>query len=239
MRRTITGIDLSIVKGFQDLSAPTKDALAASAVLYTLADRETLYYQGDSAEAFYFVLEGGVRLVEHMIESSPVNLKIYGPGDVFGLLAISGSFPHPSEVTAIGPTHIGAINGRDAREIMQQHPDFALAVVDMLVAHIHHAHSRLGQMMAERAERRLARALLTYADKFGRANEKGQILIDAPLTQTDIAQFTGVSAETVNRMLKQFEQRGILAGRTPLCICDRDALAQLSGGDGFYGAAMR
>ncbi len=239
MRRSIEGIDLNIVKGFQNLSAPTKDGLAASSVLYSLADRETLYYQGDKAEAFYFVLEGGVRLVEHMIESAPVNLKVYGAGDSFGLLAISGSFAHPSEVTAIGPTHIGAINGQDARALVEQYPDFGLAIVDMLVKHIHHAHSRLGQMMADRADRRLARALLTYADKFGRANEKGQILIDAPLTQADIAQFTGVSTETVNRMLKQLEKQGLLAARNPLCICNRDELAKLAGSDQFYSAALK
>lgn len=221
--------DIALVRQFGGLTPQALNALAAAARLYTLKDRQVLYYQGDIADAFYIVLSGGVRLEEHVPNGAQAGLKVYGPGEAFGLLAISGNFPHPSEVSAIGGSRIAAINGADARDIMLHHADFAVAIVDMLVAHIHHAHARLGSMISDKAERKLARALLLYARKFGLENDEGRIVIDMPIMQADLARFTGVSNETVNRMLKQFTGRGLLAGRSPLCICDLQGLVELAG----------
>lgn len=221
--------DIALVRQFSGLQPETLDALARQARLYTLKDRQVLYHQGDTADAFYIVLSGGARLVEHMDSGDHAGLKVYGPGEAFGLLAISGSFPHPSEVSAMGEARIAAINGADARAIMHRHPDFGVAIVDMLVAHIHHAHTRLSSMMADRADRKLARALLVYARKFGTDDDHGRTLISVPVLQADLARFVAISPETVSRLLKQFNERGLLAGRSPLCICDHDSLRSLAG----------
>lgn len=200
---------LELKSVFPQLSNGTLNALEEIGRFHTLNPQEVLYYHGDMARSFYVVLEGAVRLVEYTHEGKTVNLKIYGRGDVFGLLAISGEYPHPSEINMITHTTIAAFDGEESRQLMMRHPEFALHIMDLLVSHVHHAHDRLRQMAAERVDQRLARTLIHLAEKFG--NETADcISIDLPISQQEIAEFTGSTVETVNRVLGQWEKQGII-----------------------------
>jgi len=202
-------INLEELDLFQGLSALTLGALRACAYERILRPGEALYQQGDQATAFYVVEEGGIRLVEQTYEGKSVNIKIYGPGDIFGLLSISGKHIH--DAAAITPDHskILCFNGQDVRQLMHIHPEFAVRVIDCLVDHVHHAHSRIRQLAVERVEKRLAQALLRFHAKFGHEAE-GTYRIDANITQKDFAEFTGTTLESVNRVFRKWSDAGYL-----------------------------
>lgn len=222
-------VNLNELIVFQHLEPHVIEALAKVAQTLHLSQGETLYEQGDQAAAFFIVQAGGVRLVEHTEAGRDVNLKIYGPGDVFGLLAISDRYAHTSAVYAVEESTIICIQAQQARDLMLVYPRLALTVVDWLTHHIQHAHSRIWQMAAEKVERRLARALLHFNDKFGCEGRLG-------VTQQDLAEFTGTTIESVNRTLRNWEDRGLIErSRKQIEIRDRDALSRLTtGGNPHY-----
>jgi CRP-like cAMP-binding protein len=199
-----------------------------------LAPGETLYKQGDTASGFYIVVRGGVRLVEHTPEGKDLNLKVYGPGDAFGLLAIAGEYPHPAAVIAASPSVLLRFDGDAVRDLITRHPTVGLCIIDALVDHVHHAHDRIRQMALEKTERRLARALLHFAEKFGQQNPDGHI--SANFTQQDIAEFTGTTVETVSRFFKQWEQQGyIKRDRSSVTLLSSDGLRGVVDEDGKRG----
>jgi len=104
---------------------------------------------------------------------------------------------------------VAAIPGRVLRALIADNGELGLFLIDHLVNHMQHAHARIRQLAAERVERRLARAIMHYADKFGCPVDE-IIAIDVPLTQKDLADFIGTTPETVNRLLKDWAQRGII-----------------------------
>lgn len=198
------------IPAFQELRPSTISALAEIATVITLEEQEFLYHQGERAEMFYLVIDGGVRLNENTTDGREVGLKLYGTGDIFGLLAVSGSYPHPSSVEAIRESLILGFDGQKTREVMRDYGDLALLIVDLLIQHVHSAHSRIREMASEKVDRRLARALLKCIEKFGDANADDSVHIDIALSQQDLANFIGTTVETVNRTLRQWKDLGYI-----------------------------
>jgi CRP-like cAMP-binding protein len=217
-------VKLQDIPAFARLSPNIVRQLEFSSYIYRLDADQYLYRQGEIARAIYVVYSGGVRLVEHTSGTQDVQLKLYGEGDVFGLLAISGEYPYPASIQALSKSVIVGVPGSSARTLMLEYPELALVMIDLLVEHVHHSHSRIRQFASERVERRLARALLHYADKFGIICE-GVISINVDLSQKDLAEFIGTTIETVNRTLKVWEQRQyIQLSRQHINLIDRLAL---------------
>ena len=74
--------------------------------------------------------------------------------------------------------------------------------------------------------RRVAKALLDLADRFGEQQDGG-LEVHHDLTQEELAQLVGASRETVNKALADFSARGWLQLHAKsVLILDRDRLAR-------------
>ena len=229
MNRAAHGGLLEFSPAFADLSPTTQYAISSHAICYHLTPGETLVHQGDASRAFYIIKAGAMRLVKFSTDGHSVTLKVYGPGDVFGLLAGSGTYPSSAAVEAIHPTEVVAIEGDTARDLMLTYPEFALRAVDLLTSHVHHAHKRISQMATMRVEQRLAWSLLELACKFGSPDADGVILVNIPLTLQDLAEFVSTTPETVSRTLSTFKAEGLVEKtRTHIVILDCEGLRVLT-----------
>ena len=136
-----------------------------------------------------------------------MHIKIYGVTDCFGLMAISGQYPHNHSAEAIEETRIFAINGASVRHLALTYPEIGLAVIDALVGHVHEAHARVAKQFSERVEQRLATALLHYAQKFGATIDDG-VSLNIAISQQALADFVGTTLESINRTLSQWGKNG-------------------------------
>lgn len=201
--------DLSSVPALRHLSGCTLAAMTGTARICTFRPKEVIVYQGSPIQSFFVVLRGAVRLVEYGPTGQTVALKIYGSGDIFGLLAVSGTYPHNAQIEAIQETVIASLNGSDTRQLILDHPQLGLTIIDLLTSHVHHAHYRIRDMAAKRVEQRLARAIIHLAEKFGQS--QGAILsIELPLSQRDLADYIATTVETINRTLTIWEREEIV-----------------------------
>jgi len=207
--------------------------LELCAAVYTLEAGQFLYRQGDLARAFFIVCTGGLRLVEHTADGQDVQLKIFGQGELFALLAISGEYPHPAGVQAMDKSLVAGISGAAVRSLVARFPELGLLLIDLLVEHVHHSHSRIRQFAAERVERRLARPSGLNGVWHGRCSI--MVISSAPCVKVSsrlispsrrkMAEFAGTTIETVNRTLKIWEQREyIRRSRQHIDLLDRLAL---------------
>ncbi len=210
MIRHLDAPTLGQATALRHLDTPVLEAMREAARSHFLKPGEVLLYQGDPIHAFYVIISGGVRLVNYTADGQAITLKIYGPGDVFGLLAVSGPYPHPTQIETVQDSVIISIDGQDVRRLMLAHPQLSLTLIDLLTAHVHEAHHRIRNMAFKRVDRRLALALLNLAAKFGRS-EGDTVWLDVAITQRDLAEFTGSTVETINRTLTLWGKQGIVA----------------------------
>ncbi len=176
------------------------------AILYRLEPDDSLYTQGEISRCMYIILKGGVRLVEYTASGKAVAVKVYGAGDMIGLLSLTQEHKHAATVEAVDETHIIGFRSKEARQLLIEQGLVAMRLIDHLSNHVHHAHDRIRHLAAEKTEQRLARAILHFYKKFGRF-QNGVYTIMAEVSQRDIAEFTGTTIETVNRYLRTWEKR--------------------------------
>lgn len=224
MIRSAFSTPIPHIPAFDHLGSEVLRAILDVSRLVQLRAGEVLLYQGDYIQSFYVVKNGGLRMLHYNEDGTCVALKVYGEGDVFGLLAVSGTYPHPTQIEAIHDTALIAIDGQDVRALMLDYPKLALTVIDLLTAHVHEGHERVRHMATKRVDKRLAQSLLKLCEKFGKPVGT-HLLIDVPLTQRDLAEFTGTTVETINRTLTQWEKDGwVLCSHKRLEVCDPAAL---------------
>lgn len=216
--------DLPLYRGLPD---EAREALHLIARIHRLRAGSMLFMQGEITSDFYSILSGGVRLIENTEDGKQVNLKVYGPGDIFGLLAWAGKFTHKADVVAVDHTEVLVFSAAQARSLSHQYPEIALKIIDLLVIHVEHAHTRIRSLAAEKVERRLARSLLHFCEKFGKST------IDHPsanFSQQDIAEFTGTTVETVNRTFKKWEKQQLIQqSRMSVIVTNPAGLRKIAG----------
>jgi len=227
-REKLNGIRWDSLPMFAALDEKLLAAIAEIASLIRLETGETLYSEGELAEALYIVQSGGVRLIEHTSNGKAVNVKFYGQFDIFGMLSLSGEYLHHASIVAMSDSEVITLNSTAMRELMIQNGSIAVTVIDLILDHIQHAHERIRTLAAERSEQRIARAVLHCHKKFGTLTNEG-VTIAAHLTQRDIAEFTGTTVETVNRILRKWEELGIVKlSRKQVSLRDEAALKTIS-----------
>jgi CRP-like cAMP-binding protein len=138
---------------------------------------------------------GVVRMVTWLEDGSTVTLGLCGAGDVVG-----------TYLSAIEPYQIECLTDIEATPLS---PDEWFPDPDHLLARVQQAEEFMLIRSHRRVEEMLLKLLTWLCKKFGRKVSKGH-LIELRLTHQDIAELLGTTRVTITRVLKQFEQQGIV-----------------------------
>ncbi|WP_067485859.1 tetratricopeptide repeat protein [Actinomadura hibisca] len=189
-----------------------------------------LFHQGVVAPSVCVVLRAGARTAGNAVAKEFVGssegdesiIDLFGPGDLLGALAPWG---RPQRATVAALDHLAAlrIDRRQFGSLLAANPQ----VAEAMMRGIAEADALGGRRHAVRAaehQQRLACHLLELAHRFGERTARG-VEIPVRLSQAELANWAGISRETLVRWFRRWRARGILDGRPrPLTILDPDAL---------------
>ena len=114
--------------------------IASLAAVVHLADGDTVFRQGDAGDAFYMVVQGGVRIVRGSTE-----LALLGPREGFGEMAILDQETRSATAIAAGPTTLLRIDRDPFDRLIEQNPSVARGIYRMLTQRLR---STLAQVAA-------------------------------------------------------------------------------------------
>jgi CRP/FNR family transcriptional regulator len=163
-------------------------------------------------------------LREHQ-DGRSITLARFGPGDIFGELAMFDNESRSATVEAIERTEVIAILGGDMRRLLKEHPDIAVKLLAALGRRLRETNERLARQSFQTVQSRVAAVLaqLVAAERAERAAEGQDVLITS--TQAELAQLAGSSRESASRFLAVLERAGIITqGRGKLVVHDPAAL---------------
>ncbi len=89
-------------------------------------------------------------------------------------------------------------------------PDILLEVLRRMMERFLGLMRRMEYLVFGNAHSKVASILLICAERFGRGRRK-EIIIDVPLTHTDIATLVGMTRETVSIEMKKLEKKGLIS----------------------------
>jgi CRP-like cAMP-binding protein len=220
---------LASVPLFRGLDGVGLTAVAADARLVRAAAGRTFFREGEPARLFFVLAGGRVKFTQISPEGHEVILRVIGPGEPFGgVAALAADATYPVTARAVEASEAHAWDGAHITALMHRFPPIAINAATMIADRLHDLQRRHRELMTERVERRIARALLRLVSAAGRRVEGG-VEIDFPLSRQDLAQMTGTTLFTVSRTLSAWETDGLIAtGRRRVIIRQPHRLVRIA-----------
>lgn len=215
---------LSKLPFFTSLATPTLTEINSLFIEKGYVAGETISFAGDPAAHLFVVADGNVKLMQHTFSGQDVMLDALKQGEFFGSLSILGDDEYADTALAHIDCCVLSIGSDDFRRILQEYPQVSLKVIDIMAERLKSAHEMIRQLSAYSVEQRLAHVLLKLAAKLGQEKEVG-LLIQLPLSRTDLAEMVGTTTETASRVMSRFQKEGLVrSGRQWVAITDREGL---------------
>ncbi len=207
---------------FSSLNDDELGELANLASERNFMSNEFIFWDGDTPEWFYLVAEGRVKILKHSSLGKEFIIAFFGPGEMFGEVAVFEDKPYPASAQAVAETKILGIKREDFLSFLAHRPQVALKIINVLGGRLREAQSRLRDLAGERVDQRLASILFMLSSKLGST---------LPFTRQDIAEMAGTTTETAIRVMSQLRERGIIRSvRGKVIILDKEKLRLLSEG---------
>jgi CRP-like cAMP-binding protein len=217
---------LARVPAFEALDRADLERIAEVAVPRSFEPGQLVFREGDDSDTCYIVRDGQARAIRSHSDGRTITLATFGPGDIFGELAMFEDERRSATIEAIDPIAVVGVLGGDMRRLMSEHPGIAMRLAVALAGRLRETNERLSRQSFQTVQSRVAVVLsqLVKAEvDAGRAN--GDVLVTA--TQADLAQLAGSSRESASRFLAVLERAGVISqGRGRLVVHDPQALEQ-------------
>ena len=222
-RSTLAGIEPGILRGTRERTSGATD----HAGLVQLASREDIFLEGDEASHVYEVTDGVVCLYRIMPDGNRHILAFRFPGDIVGLCSPS---TYGYNAQAVGDTRVRRISRAGLERMIDERADFARKLLRMAAAELNAMRDHLTCLASKSAEAKVADFLLMLAGR-STARAGTAVVINLPMTRTDIGDYLGLTIETVSRTISKMRRTGVidLPRTTQVVVRSTDRLAELAG----------
>jgi CRP-like cAMP-binding protein len=215
---------LSRVPVLADLPAEDLARVAGLCRPRRFAAAEAVFHEGDASNTCYLVRSGHARAIREHADGRQITLASFGPGDIFGELAMFDDERRSATVEAIDALSVLAILGPDLRALMFERPQLAVALAASLSRRLRSTNERLASQSFQTVQSRVATVIGQLVDR-ACAEGAGTVDVAITATQADVAMLAGSSRESASRFLAVLERAGVISqGRGRLTVHDPAAL---------------
>jgi CRP/FNR family transcriptional regulator len=217
---------LGRVPAFATLEQSDLERIAQVAVPREFGPGQIVFREGDASDTCYVVRDGHARAIRTHGDGRTITLATFGPGDIFGELAMFEDERRSATVEAVEPTSVVGVLGPDMRRLMADHPEIAMRLVVALGRRLREMNERLSRQSFQTVQSRVAVVLAQLVEQ-EIAQGKGPTDVLVTATQADLAQLAGSSRESASRFLAVLERAGVISqGRGRLVVHNPESLQQ-------------
>ena len=211
---------------FRGLPDRIIDRLAGMGTRRVYRDGELIFSQGDVGDALYAVISGRVRISSIGAGGREVFLNIMETGDAFGEIAVVDGLPRTAGATAIAPTVLMAIRRSDLIDLLSSEPELAIHLLKLFCERVRWTSELYEETAFLTAPARLAKRLISLATQHGSGGANN---LELRISQSELAQFLGVSRQIVNQHLQDWRRLGwVEVSRARLVIRDLKGLESIA-----------
>ena len=215
---------------FERMDDAGLDAVLSQAASQRYGAGATVFEQGDTADKFFVLLSGRLRVTQVTPQGHQVVVRMVAPGDLFGIAKVLQRVDYPGTATAVLESVALAWPMSVWSDVVDGYPAFAANAMQVMGKRLQEAQSRIREFSTEAVERRVGHAVLRLARQSGYPEGNG-VRIDFPVSKQDIAEMTGTTLHTVSRILNAWEQAGLVStGRQKLLVRDPHHLLLIADG---------
>ena len=179
-----------------------------------------LFHEAEAGGSLYVLMRGRVAIRVTTPDGDTATLNVIGPGAAFGELSLlDPSTARTATVQAIEPVQTLVLQRADFVRLRRSYPSVDRLLVEYLAAQVRRLSNRLTEALCFEARIRVLRRLLDLDAVF----DSGPV----PVTQEEISTMAGTTRPTVNRVMQDLAEAGIIElGRGRFIVVDPTGLAR-------------
>ncbi len=188
---------------------------------------ENIVKQGVFTSDVYFVKEGIIKLYIENANGKDLILKLVEPGNYIGLPTVDPGQYYGFSAQAVKNSIVCVIRNEALNNIADSNHNFCRHINGWLINDYQYLYHKISSIAIKQMNGRLAETLLYLAEeKFSKEN------IYEYITRRDIADLSGMSLESMNKLLNEFRLKSLIeSDGKAIKIKDRDTLMKI----GKYG----
>ena len=179
---------------------------------------EIILYDGEPAEALFFVISGAVKVFKTSVDGKEQILNIVRQGESFNDAPIFDEGTNPASAQAMGQVVLYELRKNEFKTLLQNHPQIAANTIRVLARQVRQLVSLVEDLSFKHVIGRVAKILLGAGD----GTDPGP-----RLTQQEMAAIVGTAREVIGRSLKTLESEGLIRlDRHRIVITNKVALRE-------------
>ena len=191
---------------------------------------EVIFHLGDPGDALFVIVSGEVKISLPSETGDEAILATLGPGAVFGELALLDGAPRSASATAISAAETVVLPRDRFRELIATEAGVRDALLASIAGELRRLTTHVEELHFLDITGRLAARLVRLSQEGGVAHANdGSIRLRHNLTQGDLAAMVGCTRQSVNKLLGQFADDGLVRlDREGIAVIDLDGLIATS-----------
>jgi CRP/FNR family transcriptional regulator, cyclic AMP receptor protein len=201
---------------FAQLTSGELDQLLAHARVAHYRHGEVIFHKASPGTGMMAVLRGQVRISAPSADGREIVLNMINAGEVFGEIALLDGKDRTADAVAQTDCELLVIERRSFIPFLASNPEVALRLLAVLCDRLRRTTEQVEDMLFRDLPSRLAKKLLSLAAAGGERTPRG-LRIATRLSQRELGTMVGMSRESVNKQLRQWQLDGII-GTEQGCI---------------------
>lgn len=209
---------------FHSEDMDTIERLAKNCHQKHFAKGRGIFDMGDSAEHFFIILKGWIKLYRVSKEGEEVIIHVFGPGESFAEAAVfNDTKSYPVSAQAVEDVTLIEIPRTYFIKKIEEDTRFALRMLGAISSRQHYLVEQIEQVSSRSAPQRVGAFLLRFCQR-EKMDSKGEWVVYLPYDKSIISSRLNIKPETFSRALLKLEPYGVALERGKIIVSDIESL---------------
>ena len=170
---------------------------------------EVILRAGEPLSSIFYIKKGYARVYSLSKTGEELTLIIFRAGDFFPTMSILVRPLNTYFIEAMTPCELLRASREEFVAFIKNNPEFHLELTKRILIRFGGVLERMEHLVFGNAGAKIASIILICAERFGK-KEGSRIIIEVPLTHSDIASLVGLTRETTSIEIKKLVDKGLI-----------------------------
>ncbi|MBS4215901.1 Crp/Fnr family transcriptional regulator [Neobacillus rhizophilus] len=165
-----------------------------------------VFHQGDPLENVYFIYDGKLKIYKSDVNGKEQIVAIMKKGEMFPHVGFFRKGDYPAYAEVLESSTLIAVPISKFENVLIENPELCIKVFKVLGEKIVDLQNRLEEQILNNTYEQIVKLLIRLAQKHGKEQEDGTILLKSEFTNKDLANMIGTTRETISRTLTKMKK---------------------------------
>jgi CRP/FNR family transcriptional regulator, cyclic AMP receptor protein len=198
---------LKSMRLFQSLSDNELFDLSPKVMLREFKKNHVILHEEDTNSFMYIIVHGKVKIYQIGNQGREMILSVHGAGEFFGEMSLIDGKTDPATVAAMEHSMIAIISRTDFYSLLHSQKKMLENLLELLCSRLRESWKKIQMLNFNDAAQRIKMLLLILSEDYGEKTQSGTTL-RIKLIHQNVADMTGLTRETVTRVLDKWKRNG-------------------------------